>query len=226
MAATSKFFSERELLDRLAYLGPITTLGGGVTRTYDWSGGVTDATIWTPQSGNRFIISCISINTSAACTVSIYDESDSDIDRVFKGALAANANVVIPFPIPRCSRDPDRKLNITTSATGGFVTVWGWESGAGELTTTTSVSTSSSSVTTTSVSTSSYSTSSSSVTTSSYSTSSSSQTTSSSSSSTSSVTTSSQSTSSSSSSSSSTSSSSSSSSSSSETTTSASITYL
>lgn len=153
--STPKLYSERELLERLTYLGPIQAIGGGVTKTYDWTQAVTEDTIWTPQSGNRFIISMIAINASGACTVSVFDEDDSEVDRIFKGTLAANATVVIPFPIPRCSREVNRKLQVTTSATGGFITVYGWESGTADESTTTSVSTSSSSISTTTHSTSS-----------------------------------------------------------------------
>ena len=177
--------TERQLLDRIAYEGPIPGPGQGATRIYDWSGAVTDADIWTPEAGNRWIVSMIAINTSEACTVTIFDEDDSEVDRLFKGTLAANATVIIPYPIPRTAREIDRKLCITTSATGGFITVYGWETGYGELSTTTSVTTSSSSSSSTSLSSST-----SSQTTSSSSSSSTSQTTSSSSSSSTSQTTS------------------------------------
>ena len=170
----NKLFTERELLERISYLGAAQAIGGGATKVYDWSGAVTSGEVWSPQAGNRFIVSCMSINASTKCTVTVYDHSDSTVDRLYKGVIAADSTIVIPFPIPRCSRDPDRTLRITTSGAGGYLTVWGWESGYGEESTTTSVSTSSSSVTTTSESTTSESTSSSSVTTTSESTSSSS----------------------------------------------------
>ena len=143
MASSYHLYSERELLERLAYMGPVQSFGGGVTKGYDWSEAVTEQTVWQPYSGNRFVISCLMINTSGACTVSVFDEVDDETNRLFKGVLAANATVIIPYPVPRVAADANRKLEITTSATGGYLTVWGWESGVG--TTTTSVSTSSSS---------------------------------------------------------------------------------
>ena len=189
--------TERELLDRIAYKGPEPGPGQAVTRTYDWSGAVTDAAIWTPESGNRFIVSLISINTTAECTITIFDEDDSEVNRLYKGIIQTKNTIVIPYPIPRVSSDIDRSLSITTSATGGYLTVYGWETGYGELSTTTSVTTSSSSSSSTSSSTISISTSSSSsssstsqTTSSSSSSSSTSQTTSSSSSSSTSQTTS------------------------------------
>ena len=167
--------TERELLDRIAYQGAVPGVyGQGATRTYDWSGAVTDAAVWTPELGNRWVVSMISINTTAECTVTIFDEDDSEVDRLFKGIIQAKNTVIIPFPIPRSAAEINRKLSITTSATGGYLTVYGWETGYGELSTTTSVTTSSSSSSSTSQTTSSSSSSSTSQTTSSSSSSSSS----------------------------------------------------
>lgn len=175
--------NERELLDRLAYHGPVEDYGGGVTKTYTWGAAATEVDVWVPQTGNRFIISNIIISSVGACTVTLFDDDDDESNRIAKVNLAANTVIEIPFPIPRPSSDPNKKLQVTTSATGGDLTVFGWEDGVAVLSTTTTVSTSTSSVSTSSVSqsTSSYSTSSSSITT--VSTSSSSHTTSSSSSS-------------------------------------------
>jgi len=153
---SGKLKTERELLDRIAYEGPIPGgEGQGATRTYDWSGAVTDAAIWTPESGNRWVVSMISISTTAECTVTIFDEDDSEVDRLFKGIIEAKKTIIIPFPIPRTARDINRSLSITTSATGGYITVYGWENGFGELSTTTSVTTSTSSTSATTESTSS-----------------------------------------------------------------------
>ena len=189
--------SERDLLDRIAYSGPLTDRGHGYNHNYTWSGAVTDAELWMPTTGNRFVVSLITINASTKCTVTIFDDDNTDIDVLYKGVIAADSTIVIPYPIPRASVGVNRALRITTSGAGGYAQVWGWEGGTGVESTTTSESTSSSSETTSSESTSSSSettssesTSSSSETTSSESTSSSSETTSSSSSSTSSQTTS------------------------------------
>ena len=119
--------TERELLDRLAYSGPLQDRGHGVNIAYTWTGAVTDAVLWTPATGNRFVVSNIIVNTSGACTVAIFDDDESTIDTLFKGALGANATVVIPYNIPRPSAGVNRSLRITTSATGGFVQVWGWK---------------------------------------------------------------------------------------------------
>ena len=65
-----KLYTERELLERIAYLGPNPhTAGEATVRSYTWSGAVTEAAVWTPQSGNRYVVSNIVVSASAACTV-------------------------------------------------------------------------------------------------------------------------------------------------------------
>lgn len=174
----SKVFTERQLLERISYLGATQDISGGTTKIYTWSGAETEDDVWVPQSGNRYVISCIVISSVGACTVTLFDHNDDESNRITKVNLAANTVVVIPFPIPRASSDPNKHLQITTSATGGDLTVYGWESGPSVESTTTSVSTSTSSISTTSFSTSSVSQSTSTISTSSYTTSSSSVTTS------------------------------------------------
>ncbi len=169
--------SERDLLDRIAYSGPLQERGHGININYAWAAAATDDVIWQPATGNRFVVSLLLINTTDACVITIFDDDNDDVDILYKGSLGAEQQVVIPYPIPRPSAGINRALRITTSATGGYIQVWGWEGGIGVESTTTSESTSSSSVTTTSVSTTSYTSSSSSVSTTSYTTSSSSVTT-------------------------------------------------
>jgi len=159
-----KIFSQRELQERAFYLGPATAEGGGVTKSFDWTAQQDDKVLWTPFSGNRFIISHIIINASSACTVTIYDGVDSLPNRVYKAALAANQTDTVVYNMPRVSDKTDQILYITTSASGGFVTVWGWETGTATTTTSTSTTTSSSSSSSSSVSTSTSSSSSSSST--------------------------------------------------------------
>ena len=150
-----KLKNERELLDRMAFHGPIEDIGGGVSKSYTWSAEVTEADVWIPETGNRFIISNIIISSVGACTVTLFDEVDSSAGRICKVNLAANTITVIPFPIPRPSSDINQSLQITTSATGGDLTVFGWEDGLNVFSTTTSVTTSSSSTSATTESTSS-----------------------------------------------------------------------
>lgn len=195
MAANNyKLYTERELLERVSYMGPVQHMGGGVNKTYTWSGAETEKTIWTPQSGNRFVVSVLQISATTNCTLTIFDEVNGDEHILFKHTFdvttAKDRYCCIPYPIPRVASAGDNKLQITTSGAGGTVNIWGWETGVGTTTTSTSTSTSTTSISTTSVTTSSSSVSTTSVSTSSTSSSTISVSTSSTSSSTISVSTS------------------------------------
>ena len=96
-------YSERELLERLGYTGPFGPYAHLVVKSYDWTGAVTNQAVWTPASGNRWIACCIVINTSGACTVTLFDGANDTEHRIFKGSLAANANVLSPHIYFPCS---------------------------------------------------------------------------------------------------------------------------
>lgn len=171
----------RELLERIALNpGAYRTVSKGLS----WGNAAQDnVTLWeVTTSAATIVVSHIVIGTTGtALTVSIFDQNDDPDHRLVKTGVSVGQPIVIPFPMPKPTEGPGRNLGITADASGvgkeTWVTVYGWEYGIPELTTTTSTSTSSTS--TSSTSTSSTSTSTSSTSTSSTSTSSTSTSTSS-----------------------------------------------
>ena len=61
------------------------------------AGVVTDTALWTPDTGKKIIITDIVISVSSATTVTLYFDSDTIGNRVFKGYFAANQGVHIAF---------------------------------------------------------------------------------------------------------------------------------
>lgn len=98
-----------------------------VKKTYDWTDAVTAQAVWTPTSGTRFVLTNILISCSGACTVTLFDNTDDTTNRIFKASLAANSSTAIDFTSPVSSSAVNYVLKITTSATGGFLTVYGYE---------------------------------------------------------------------------------------------------
>ena len=98
-----------------------------IKKTYDWAGLVTAQTVWDPTGGKKFVITNIIISCSAACTVTIFDQTDDTTNRILKGYFAANGGLVSNFSQPIISSTADNILKITTSAAGGSLTVFGYE---------------------------------------------------------------------------------------------------
>lgn len=99
-----------------------------VKKYYTNAGAVTDGIIWSPAAGKRWYLTLLYINVSAAATVTVEDDLAGGDSPVFKGELAANSGVVIPFgDVPMFSGEDAADLIITTSAGNVYVTAVGYE---------------------------------------------------------------------------------------------------
>jgi len=100
------------------------------THTYKYytnAGAVTDGIIWSPAAGKRWFLTSLTINVSAAATVTIEDDvAAGDVVR-FKFELAANSGVSIPMPIPMFSGEDAADLLVTTTAGNVYITCVGYE---------------------------------------------------------------------------------------------------
>lgn len=96
---------------------------------YTNAGAVTDGIIWSPAAGKRWHVTLLYINVSAAATVTIEDDlAGGDVVR-WKGELAANSGVVLPYGdlYPMTSGEDAADLIITTSAGNVYVQAKGYE---------------------------------------------------------------------------------------------------
>lgn len=95
---------------------------------YTNAGAVTDGIIWSPAAGKRWFLTSLTINVSAAATVTIEDDvAAGDVVR-FKFELAANSGVSIPFPgVPMFSGEDAADLLVTTTAGNVYITAVGYE---------------------------------------------------------------------------------------------------
>jgi len=96
---------------------------------YTNAGAVTDGIIWSPAAGKRWHVTLLYINVSAAATVTIEDDlAGGDVVR-WKGELAANSGVVLPYGdlYPMTSGEDAADLIITTSAGNVYVQAIGYE---------------------------------------------------------------------------------------------------
>jgi hypothetical protein len=98
-----------------------------VVKTYDWTSAQTAQDVWTPAGGKKFVICDIVLTVSADCTVTLFDETDSTTLRILKGTFKDGGGVVMNYRKPYVSAAANNDLKITTSATGGFLTVSGYE---------------------------------------------------------------------------------------------------
>lgn len=101
------------------------------THTYKYytnAGAVTDGIIWSPAAGKRWFLTSLTINVSAAATVTIEDDvAAGDVVR-FKFEFAANSGITIPFPeVPMFSGEDAADLLVTTSAGNVYITCVGYE---------------------------------------------------------------------------------------------------
>lgn len=94
---------------------------------YTNAGAVTDGIIWSPAAGTRWFLTSLTINVSAAATVTIEDDvAAGDVVR-FKFELAANSGVSIPLNPPMYSGEDAADLLVTTTAGNVYITAVGYE---------------------------------------------------------------------------------------------------
>lgn len=107
----------------------VTTHTNYARKYYTNSGAVTDGIIWSPASGKRWHVTTLYIQVSAVATVTLEDDKAGGDDPVWKGELAANSGVVLPFTekYPMASGEDAADLLITTTAGNVYVTAVGYE---------------------------------------------------------------------------------------------------
>lgn len=101
------------------------------THTYKYytnAGAVTDGIVWSPAAGKRWFLTSLTINVSAASTVTIEDDvAAGDVVR-FKFEFAANSGITIPFSgVPMFSGEDAADLLVTTTAGNVYITCVGYE---------------------------------------------------------------------------------------------------
>lgn len=102
----------------------------GTTHVHKYYTGATptDGIIWSPAAGKRWYLTHLSINVSAASTVTIEDDKTGGDDPVYKAEFAANSGVVLTFPdVPLFSGEDAADLTVTASAGTVYVTAVGYE---------------------------------------------------------------------------------------------------
>lgn len=99
-----------------------------VKKYYTNAGSVTDGIIWSPAAGKRWYLTHLSINVSAASTVTIEDDPVAGDVVVYKAEFAANSGVVLTFPdTPMFSGEDAADLLVTSTAGNVYVTAVGYE---------------------------------------------------------------------------------------------------
>lgn len=107
----------------------VTTHTNYAKKYYTNAGAVTDGIIWSPAAGKRWHVTTLYINVSASATVTLEDDKAGGDEVVWKGEIAANSGVVIPFgeKYPLASGEDAADLIITTSAGNVYVLAVGYE---------------------------------------------------------------------------------------------------
>lgn len=105
-----------------------TLANTGVPNGYAWTGVETDRVLWTPASGNKFVVTSMIISCSAAHNVTVFDETNSADNWLFRGDVAQYGGMSHTYGIfPRVSSAVDNELKLTTGASGGWICIWGYE---------------------------------------------------------------------------------------------------
>lgn len=96
---------------------------------YTNAGAVTDGIIWSPAAGKRWHVLNLTINVSAACTVTIEDDLAAGDNPRLKFEFAANSGITIPYnkEHPFSSGEDAADLLITTTAGNVYVQAVGYE---------------------------------------------------------------------------------------------------
>lgn len=105
-----------------------------VRKDFSYSTTQTNAVIWTPTSGKKFVVTDVIMNirnsTLGALTLTIFDESNASGNILHKATYESGSNVDVISNLVTAffSSDLNRSLKITTS--GGLMisgTIWGYE---------------------------------------------------------------------------------------------------
>lgn len=96
---------------------------------YTNAGAVTDGIIWSPAAGKRWHVLTLTINVSAAATVTIEDDLAAGDNARLKFEFAANSGITINYDKehPFCSGEDAADLLITTTAGNVYVQAVGYE---------------------------------------------------------------------------------------------------
>jgi len=96
---------------------------------YTSAGAATDGIIWSPAAGKRWHITTLTIQVSAAATVTLEDDLAGGDSAIYKAEFAANSGIVLTFhpEHPWASGEDAADLIITTSAGNVYVTCVGFE---------------------------------------------------------------------------------------------------
>ncbi len=99
-----------------------------VHHAVDFTAGQTAQAVWTPASGKKFVITDMSILLTDAGAITVFDNTDSTANRVFKGYFPANDGFDRHCSKPFKSSTNDNVLKYTTDVTAaGSLVVWGYE---------------------------------------------------------------------------------------------------
>ena len=97
-------------------------------QTVDFTASQTGSTIWTPNSGKRFVITDYDLSFSGAGTLTVFDGSDTTANRVIKMYGAVNGGAVHAYKMPWRSSAVNNVLKYTTGAgAAGSITFNGYE---------------------------------------------------------------------------------------------------
>lgn len=107
----------------------VTTHTNYAKKYYTNAGAVTDGIVWSPAAGKRWHILSLTINVSAAATVTLEDDKSGGDEAVMKFEFAANSGITIPFSekYPFASGEDAADLLVTTTAGNVYITCVGYE---------------------------------------------------------------------------------------------------
>lgn len=94
---------------------------------YEWTGPVSNQTLWTPTASKRFVLTDLLISVSAACEVAVTDGNYAASTIIFEGLVAEYGGLVYPTRKPYASAAINTPLKLTTSNAGGWIVGWGYE---------------------------------------------------------------------------------------------------
>lgn len=98
-----------------------------VNKYYSYEGAVTDGIVWSPSAGKKWVITDITLTTSAAATVTLEEDKVAGDEVVMAWDLAANGGVSLNLQTPRVASEADADLIVTTTAGNLKLFVSGYE---------------------------------------------------------------------------------------------------